>query len=575
MSVVQENPPMFMSCIQGSFSQNNPRFGDSVGKQCACNTLTSICWSVNRRVKIWKTSDLDFLLTKGDELFKVVNINRSLYFDELPKEFELSGIDFKVEFSRVDNGFWRDESNCFDIFLDDDLFFSENTNGALSFLQGYTISLLKDNETKNIYVFDSHSRPSPEGKSILMVFSFPHEVIRYILETYKNTTHILMVYVKVHPLEDKQNKLLLKAFSQYKKQIQTKAGYQILSIKRKRQFKENYVKNAVQRKEQFKENYVKNAVQRKEQSKENYVKNVGQRKEQFKENYPANLEKRKNQFKIYTKTKNNTNKVQHFKLAILQGPYFVCVSCNRSLYKRSVKIFIEEKYGILYGKNLSSVSSFDSCYYICNTCDKKLSKNQIPAQCVLNELELYDFPDHLRNINKLERVLISQRILFSKISIMPKGQFPKIKGTICNIPVKIESICETLPRTLNESNMLFIKLKKKLSFKSHVFSESVRPDLIFQILNCLKSVNPLYNNINIKHFSENTDDLQINFIDNNEIDFIIANKHRKKSTNHMNGNRYFPTHVKILLCEKCVCEINISFHTPEIFFRHVKKCSDY
>ena len=107
MSVVQENPPMFMSCIQGSFSQNNPRFGDSVGKQCACNTLTSICWSVNRRIKIWKTSDLDFLLTKGDELFKVVNINRSLYFDELPKEFKLSGIDFKVEFSRVDNGFWR------------------------------------------------------------------------------------------------------------------------------------------------------------------------------------------------------------------------------------------------------------------------------------------------------------------------------------------------------------------------------------------------------------------------------------------------------------------------------------
>ena len=54
-----------------------------------------------------------------------------------------------------------------------------------------------------------------------------------------------MVYVKVHPLEDKQNKLLLKAFSQYKKQIQTKAGYQILSIKRKKQFKDNYVKNAV------------------------------------------------------------------------------------------------------------------------------------------------------------------------------------------------------------------------------------------------------------------------------------------------------------------------------------------
>ena len=117
-----------------------------------------------------------------------------------------------------------DESNCFDVFLDNDLFFSDNTNGALLFLQGYTISLLKDNETNNIYVFDSHSRddhgqPSPEGKSILMVFSFPHEIIRYILETYKNTTHILMV--KVHPLEDNQ-KLFPNTKNNFKIKLDTK-----------------------------------------------------------------------------------------------------------------------------------------------------------------------------------------------------------------------------------------------------------------------------------------------------------------------------------------------------------------
>ena len=51
-SVIQENFPIFKSCVQGSFSQNDPRFGDSAGMQCACNTLASLCWSVNRKVNI-------------------------------------------------------------------------------------------------------------------------------------------------------------------------------------------------------------------------------------------------------------------------------------------------------------------------------------------------------------------------------------------------------------------------------------------------------------------------------------------------------------------------------------------
>ena len=78
----------------------------------------------------------------------------------------------------------------------------------------------------------------------------------------------------------------------------------------------------------------------------------------------------------------------------------------------------------------------------------------------MNKLELYDFPEHLRDIKNLERILISQSILFSKISIMLKGQFPKLKGMICNIPIQTESVCDTLPRLISDSNILFIKLKK-------------------------------------------------------------------------------------------------------------------
>ena len=88
-------------------------------------------------------------------------------------------------------------------------------------------------------------------------------------------------------------------------------------------------------------------------------------------------------------------------------------------------------------------------------------------------------------------------------------------------------MCETLPRSIDDSNILFIKLKKKLSFKSHVFSEAVRPDYVVQLLNYLKSVNLLYKDVYIRQFFENinNEEMEIDFIDNDQVDFIITNSH--------------------------------------------------
>ena len=166
------------------------------------------------------------------------------------------------------------------------------------------------------------------------------------------------------------------------------------------------------------------------------------------------------------------------------------------------------------------IPSYDDLYYICKTCDKKLLKQEVPCQSVNNKLGLFDLPDHLQDINKLERAVISQRILFSKIKIMPKGQFPKIKGIVCNIPIETEEVCNVLPRTLEESNVIYMKLKRKLCYNGHVLAEAVRPEIVFSILNHLKNVNPLYREINIQDvISENAFDIR--FVDDQNIDFSI------------------------------------------------------
>ena len=43
--------------------------------------------------------------------------------------------------------------------------------------------------------------------------------------------------------------------------------------------------------------------------------------------------------------------------------------------------------------------------------------------------------------------LASKRIFIKKVTIMPKGQSPKVKGSLCNIPIlEVDRNCSSLPR---------------------------------------------------------------------------------------------------------------------------------
>ena len=71
-----------------------------------------------------------------------------------------------------------------------------------------------------------------------------------------------------------------------------------------------------------------------------------------------------------------------------------------------------------------------------------------------------------------------------------------------------------------------------MSFKSHVFSEAVRPDFIVQLLEYLKSVNPLYRDVYIRQFFENTpnsDKIEIDFVGDDQVDFVISNSHSESN----------------------------------------------
>ena len=117
-----------------------------------------------------------------------------------------------------------------------------------------------------------------------------------------------------------------------------------------------------------------------------------------------------------------------------------------------------------------SVRSFDEKIYISDTYHKHLSRNEIPCQAVFNKMSLDSIPDELKDLKKLEKILISKRIIFKKIAIMHgKGEFAKIKGSICNIPLKQQIFAVFCQDLQIETDSLFIvmKLKRDLKYRGY------------------------------------------------------------------------------------------------------------
>ena len=142
--------------------------------------------------------------------------------------------------------------------------------------------------------------------------------------------------------------------------------------------------------------------------------------------------------------------------------------------------------------------SFDGKEYVCKTCHGKLRKGQQPCQAAVNNLSVDETPAELAALEKLEQILIAQRIVFEKIVVMPKGQQRKIKGAICNVPVECSQMCNVLPRPPDRSGIILLKLKRKLQFRGHVCFQAVRPQFVINALNWLIANNPLYRNIEIQ-----------------------------------------------------------------------------
>ena len=78
-----------------------------------------------------------------------------------------------------------------------------------------------------------------------------------------------------------------------------------------------------------------------------------------------------------------------------------------------------------------------------------------------------------------------------------KGEFSKMKRSICNIPIEAANICNILPRPAVSNGLNVVKLKRDLKYRGHVYFEPACPHVIYQALACLKSHRKFYADISI------------------------------------------------------------------------------
>ena len=89
---IETNPGPYeiLRSVQGSFNQGSvAMFGETAGRQCACNALFVVCWSLVRKISYWTTRDLDYILIQGDNLYKSLNKESFLSVDDLPREIHV------------------------------------------------------------------------------------------------------------------------------------------------------------------------------------------------------------------------------------------------------------------------------------------------------------------------------------------------------------------------------------------------------------------------------------------------------------------------------------------------------
>ena len=84
-----------------------------------------------------------------------------------------------------------------------------------------------------------------------------------------------------------------------------------------------------------------------------------------------------------------------------------------------------------------------------------------------------------------------------KMVALPSGKQRSIHGPAVNVLSKVDTICDVLPRLPSQSELVPLKLKRKIAYRGHYMYDYVTPQKLLDALRFLKASNPLYADIDV------------------------------------------------------------------------------
>ncbi len=208
-----------------------------------------------------------------------------------------------------------------------------------------------------------------------------------------------------------------------------------------------------------------------------------------------------------------------FRDVIKKGPTYVCTCCARALFLNQVRKCEVCNYQknptvaalCLTGNYVHICSDCpDRCAledmkteWICHSCHTTLLRGLMPDIAVANMLQFTPIPPELCDLNILERHVIAKYIPFAKIVTLPKGQQRAIKGAVISVASEVETTVNCLPRPRSDSQLLTVKLKRRLCYQGHYQFQTLNMHKVLSALRKLKVIHSEYKDIIINAaFSE-------------------------------------------------------------------------
>ena len=267
---------------------------------------------------------MDYILTAGNRLYSSLGFRSQLLSaDELPDSICIEKTVISIIKTNLETGLMT--RSLGGQFLQNNNHFNVNGsgNGIIYIMAGFSFAVIWSEN--GCYLFDSHSRdingfPSPRGMSVLLKFGSVYEVQEYIREVYFAQASNMSQYYQIQYLNAVPPPVEVRHFI-----------LETLGIKRQRE-------TSIAKRTQLMP-FARATIREqshKRQQKRRYKLPEFEKNDITLKNTLYQKSKRKK----YSAEK----AVAKFKEEVKKGPFYICVVCNRTLYKRTVQIFEKNKY---------------------------------------------------------------------------------------------------------------------------------------------------------------------------------------------------------------------------------------